>query len=71
MAGTYGHETRNQQTSRAIFEQSWGPLVDAQQQGDELLATGYSCRSQVDRLRARRMRHPLEVLLAVLAARST
>ncbi|NML43279.1 FAD-binding oxidoreductase [Ramlibacter sp. G-1-2-2] len=71
MAGTYGHETRNQHTSRVIFEQSWGPVVDGKKEGGELLATGYSCRSQVDRLRGQRMRHPLEVLLEVLAARAS
>lgn len=65
MSGTYGHESRNAATSRAIFEQSWGPIVDAK--GDELLVTGYSCRSQVDRLREQRLRHPVEVLRDVYA----
>lgn len=63
MSGTYGHETRNRLTSGVIFEQSWGRLVDSDPQQGELLATGYSCRSQVGRLRAKRLRHPLEVLL--------
>lgn len=40
-----------------------GPLVDGAPGQPELLATGYSCRSQVDRLRGQRLRHPLEVLL--------
>jgi len=69
MSGTYGHEARNAATSMAIFEQSWGRIVDA---GDddpsELLATGYSCRSQVARLRGKRLRHPVEVLVDVLRA---
>jgi FAD/FMN-containing dehydrogenase/Fe-S oxidoreductase len=64
MSGTYGHEARNQQSSRTIFEQSWAGQVaaPAQEQG-EALATGYSCRSQTKRLTERELRHPLEVLL--------
>jgi FAD/FMN-containing dehydrogenase/Fe-S oxidoreductase len=65
MSGTYGHESRNAASSRIIFEQSWGPILDggsASSQG-ELLATGYSCRSQATRFRGQRLRHPVEVLL--------
>jgi Fe-S oxidoreductase len=60
MSGTYGHEARNQETSRTIFEQSWATKLDKQ---GEALATGYSCRSQVKRMADRQMRHPLEVVL--------
>ncbi|KQN50669.1 hypothetical protein ASE98_02270 [Pseudomonas sp. Leaf48] len=60
MSGTYGHEARNQNTSRTIFEQSWAGQLDKK---GEALATGYSCRSQVKRLTDRQLRHPLEVVL--------
>ncbi|VVP80946.1 hypothetical protein PS914_02186 [Pseudomonas fluorescens] len=60
MSGTYGHESRNQDTSRTIFEQSWAGKLDKK---GEALATGYSCRSQVKRLADRQLRHPLEVVL--------
>jgi FAD/FMN-containing dehydrogenase/Fe-S oxidoreductase len=67
MSGTYGHEARNRETSEAIFEQSWARHVNAQssdeREADELLATGYSCRCQVKRLRGQRLRHPVEALL--------
>jgi hypothetical protein len=76
MSGTYGHEARNVETSKAIFEQSWARHVDewVEPSGSagatepnparaELLATGYSCRCQVERLRGRRLRHPVEALL--------
>jgi Fe-S oxidoreductase len=65
MSGTYGHESRNAPTSRTIFEQSWGPILDggSEPPRGELLATGYSCRSQAARFRGRRLRHPVEVLL--------
>jgi FAD/FMN-containing dehydrogenase/Fe-S oxidoreductase len=60
MSGTYGHESRNQDTSRTIFEQSWAGKLD---KAGEALATGYSCRSQVKRQAGRQLRHPLEVVL--------
>ncbi|MEX3977818.1 FAD-binding and (Fe-S)-binding domain-containing protein [Paraburkholderia sp. EG287A] len=70
MSGTYGHEARNRATSEAIFEQSWARHVDAAststQGEDELLATGYSCRCQVKRLRGRPLRHPVQALLDAL-----
>ncbi|WP_425930171.1 D-2-hydroxyglutarate dehydrogenase YdiJ [Pseudomonas sp. NyZ201] len=60
MSGTYGHEARNQETSKTIFEQSWAGKLD---KDGEPLATGYSCRSQVKRMADRKLRHPLEVVL--------
>ncbi|MFI8579311.1 D-2-hydroxyglutarate dehydrogenase YdiJ [Ectopseudomonas khazarica] len=62
MSGTYGHEARNLETSRAIFAQSWEPAL-AREDAGEALATGYSCRSQTQRLRHQRLRHPIEALL--------
>ncbi|MBR8303961.1 FAD-binding oxidoreductase [Burkholderia dolosa] len=63
MSGTYGHEARNVDTSKTIYAQSWASHVDAPHADGEALATGYSCRSQVKRLSARQLRHPLQVLL--------
>lgn len=62
MSGTYGHEARNLETSRAIFAQSWEQAL-AREDAGEALATGYSCRSQTQRLRQQRLRHPIEALL--------
>ncbi|GAB7536068.1 D-2-hydroxyglutarate dehydrogenase YdiJ [Burkholderia sp. 3C] len=64
MSGTYGHEARNRATSATIFSQSWARHVAAEAEG-ELLATGYSCRCQTERLTGQRLRHPVEVLLAL------
>jgi FAD/FMN-containing dehydrogenase/Fe-S oxidoreductase len=64
MSGTYGHETRNQEASRIIFNQSWQKKLEDKTGGD-LLATGYSCRSQVKRLAGQELKHPLEVLLGL------
>jgi Fe-S oxidoreductase len=65
MSGTYGHEARNLQTSKVIFEQSWARQIEAPAEQGEALATGYSCRSQVKRQSDRAVRHPLQVLLEV------
>lgn len=64
MSGTYGHEARNQEASRMIFNQSWQKKLEKEQVG-EPLATGYSCRSQVKRLAGLELKHPLEVLLGL------
>lgn len=65
MSGTYGHQTRNRRTSEAIFELSWSRALsrDAPHASATLLATGYSCRSQVRRLRGQAVHHPLQALL--------
>lgn len=63
MAGTYGHETRNQEASRNIFELSWAQKLEAHGASGHLLADGYSCRSQVKRFTSHRLDHPLQVLL--------
>ncbi|BBI54426.1 FAD-linked oxidase [Vreelandella olivaria] len=63
MSGTYGHETRNTATSKTIYAQSWQPQVEAEENAGKLLATGYSCRSQVKRYSAKGLLHPLQALL--------
>ncbi|SFT63705.1 FAD-binding and (Fe-S)-binding domain-containing protein [Halomonas saccharevitans] len=66
MSGTYGHEARNRDTSQAIYAQSWQPQVEDPVNAGRLLATGYSCRSQVKRLSDATLAHPLQGLLEVL-----
>ncbi len=73
MAGTYGHEAANQQTSKTIYSQSWGPKIaqitqqpSANDAATTLVATGYSCRSQVKRIDQQQLGHPLQGLLAAI-----
>ncbi|PAU75439.1 D-2-hydroxyglutarate dehydrogenase YdiJ [Halomonas salipaludis] len=68
MSGTYGHEARNLETSKAIYALSWQPLVDDDANAGRLLATGYSCRSQAKRLSDQALPHPLQALLGALRA---
>ena len=63
MSGTYGHEARNVATSKVIYGQSWQPLLARHQGTGNLLADGYSCRSQVKREEGHTVRHPLQALL--------
>ena len=65
MAGTYGHESGHVATSRKIYDLSWAAPVAAG--SADLLATGYSCRSQVKRFGGVGLRHPAQALLTVLA----
>jgi FAD/FMN-containing dehydrogenase/Fe-S oxidoreductase len=65
MAGTYGHEKANFENSKGLFELSWqqklSPLNEQQ-----VLVTGFSCRSQVKRLGDIKTKHPIDALLACL-----
>ncbi len=67
MAGTYGHETEHLETSRIIYEQSWGKLMPATGPARlQVVATGFSCRSQVKRFDGFRPKHPAQALLTEL-----
>ncbi|MEM0516448.1 FAD-binding and (Fe-S)-binding domain-containing protein [Pseudoalteromonas sp. YIC-827] len=65
MAGTYGHELQNQENSRALYDLSWKDKVESTAPA-QLLATGFSCRSQVKRFAQFKPQHPIEVLAKIL-----
>ncbi|WP_027855159.1 D-2-hydroxyglutarate dehydrogenase YdiJ [Marinobacterium litorale] len=67
MSGTFGHETRNYYRSRDIYDLSWRELVNNPEHKSQLMATGYSCRSQVKRMDEQQLPHPVQVLLGVLS----
>ena len=66
MAGIYGHETRNQQTARRLYDLSWKEVVQNPANLGRLVATGYSCRSQVKRYGDGPILHPVQVILRLL-----
>ncbi|MEH3087978.1 MAG: hypothetical protein PGN26_15930 [Xylophilus ampelinus] len=66
MAGLYGHEKTNRETSEAIYELSWSKVVGDPLYAGRLAATGYSCRCQVDIMDGVQLPHPVQVLLAKL-----
>jgi len=63
MAGTYGHEAKNVEMSKHIYDLSWSKVVNAPQHQGQLMATGYSCRSQAKRIDDLQLPHPFQVLL--------
>lgn len=66
MAGTYGHEAANRDMSERIYAMSWGPLVNRAADAGRLLATGYSCRSQVKLVDRVALRHPVQALAGLV-----
>ncbi|WP_106477174.1 D-2-hydroxyglutarate dehydrogenase YdiJ [Phytohalomonas tamaricis] len=66
MSGTYGHEARNADTSKTIYDLSWREVVEDDANAGRVLATGYSCRSQAKRFSQTKLLHPLQGLLTVL-----
>ena len=63
MAGTYGHEAVNLDTSKHIYQLSWAEVIKDPVNRNKLMATGYSCRSQTKRIDDIALPHPLQVLL--------
>lgn len=69
MAGNYGHEAVNKANSLGIYELSWQQAV-GRYKPEHIMATGYSCRSQVNRIEQFKPKHPLQVLLQSLTIRN-
>ncbi|MDO7084898.1 FAD-binding and (Fe-S)-binding domain-containing protein [Pseudocolwellia sp. AS88] len=65
MAGTYGHEKVNLENSKALFESSWEPKVE-RLNSQQIVVTGFSCRSQTKRFADLKARHPAQVLAELL-----
>jgi len=61
MAGTFGHEASHLEQSQGLYKLSWQDKI-AGYKPEQVLATGYSCRSQVARMGAFKPKHPLQVL---------
>ncbi|WP_119344817.1 FAD-binding and (Fe-S)-binding domain-containing protein [Facilibium subflavum] len=66
MAGTFGHEKENVDMSYKVFESSWQPLIQKNQDTSELLASGFSCRCQVKRFAKSSLSHPVQYLVKML-----
>jgi Fe-S oxidoreductase len=65
MAGTFGHEASHLDESTGIYKLSWEQALKAYSP-QQILASGYSCRSQVARFEGYKPKHPLQALLAQL-----
>lgn len=67
MAGTYGHEIDNLERSKALYGMSWQQAIQDTPK-EQILISGYSCRSQVKRLDGFRAKHPIEAILELCSA---
>jgi FAD/FMN-containing dehydrogenase/Fe-S oxidoreductase len=67
MCGVYGHEVAHKDDSLGIFDLSWKKKVGAGSERGNVLVTGHSCRSQVERALGFTPRHPAEALLSAMA----
>jgi len=63
MSGTFGHEAANKPISQKLYSMSWQQQVDQHFDSSSLLATGFSCRSQVRREAKKNLLHPVQALL--------
>ena len=63
MAGLYGHESSNYQNSHKIYQLSWQKIINNTDNINNLVATGYSCRSQVKRFANKTLPHPVEAIV--------
>ncbi|MCP3856734.1 MAG: FAD-binding oxidoreductase [Actinomycetia bacterium] len=59
MAGIFGHETANQTLSRQLWDLSWAEPASGP---GPVVTTGYSCRSQADRMAGIELGHPIDLL---------
>ena len=63
MAGIYGHQAGHYTTSKEIYQLSWGKHLPSHPEDRQyVLATGYSCRSQVKRFAGWIPLHPIQAL---------
>ncbi|WOC15729.1 FAD-binding and (Fe-S)-binding domain-containing protein [Pseudochrobactrum sp. MP213Fo] len=68
MAGTFGHELRNRDLSESIYDLSWRQKMQTHGREQIVMATGFSCRSQVEIMEKTHIHHPLQVLKQLLTA---
>ena len=57
MAGSYGHQKEHRQNSAELFNMNWKDSIK-----DNVLATGFSCRSQSMRFLNTKIQHPIEII---------
>ena len=68
MCGVFGHERSHCDESRGIFDMSWSPrLALADSNHETAIVAGFSCRHQVSRFSAYRVRHPVFALLDAIS----
>ncbi len=67
MAGAFGYEKRHYALSEKIGARRLFPAVKNLDYGDAVVASGFSCRAQIQHFAGRRAFHPAEILAASMA----
>jgi Fe-S oxidoreductase len=62
MAGSFGFEKEHYDVSVSIANRRLVPAVEATPEDARVVASGISCRQQIEHLTGRRALHPVEVL---------
>ena len=63
MAGTFGHEAKHRHLSTKLYQMSWQQAAqESISSSGTVLATGYSCRSQIRQQTGASPQHPLTYL---------
>lgn len=65
MAGLFGHMVAHQDESKGVYKQNWQPKIQAHG-FEQCLITGFSCRSQVERMEGHKPNHPIHVLAELI-----
>ena len=66
MAGSYGYEVSHKKYSEKLFQMSWQRYMNAEnKERPFMLCTGYSCRSQTQRIEKIKPLHPVQALLQI------
>ena len=63
MAGSFGFEKEHYEISMNIGEQALFPAVRDKGEDWEIVATGVSCRQQIEHGTGKQAKHPVEVLV--------
>ncbi|HWP56866.1 MAG TPA: FAD-linked oxidase C-terminal domain-containing protein [Candidatus Acidoferrales bacterium] len=67
MAGSFGFEKEHYELSLAIGRRRLAPAVERAGADVEIVASGISCRQQIEHLTGRKAKHPAEALWAALS----
>jgi Fe-S oxidoreductase len=62
MAGSFGFEKEHYDVSLAIANRRLAPAVRAADPSVEIVASGISCRQQIEHVAGRKAKHPAELL---------
>ena len=64
MAGFYGHQKENLANSYELYDMNWKSNINSLD--IQYLATGFSCRSQAERVDKIKINHPIQILWSCL-----